>query len=286
MIESCSGIISNMTQVYTKFTQGITPDPKPLSNCPMDIETYLQRIGLSGEQPAPTAETLRAIHLAHLYSVPFENLDISLGTPIQLELERIYDKVVNRRRGGFCYELNGLLAWLLEKLGFTVTMLSACSFNDDRTFGPEYDHLVLLVTCPGDKTHWLADVGWGSGFEEPLRLDHTFAQESGRFVWRVDRVGGSRSLWQKNDAGDWIPHYRFTLTPRSYHDFSGMCAYHQSATESMFTQKKLCTIFMPDRRVTLSDAKLIVTKNGIKEELDVPESEVPEILLRYFGVVL
>jgi N-hydroxyarylamine O-acetyltransferase len=252
----------------------------------MDTQTYLQRIGLSGENITPNIETLRAIHVAHLYTVPFENLDISLGRPIELDLQRIYEKVVERRRGGFCYELNGLLAWLLQELGYSVTLLSASSFNDDRSHAPEYDHLVLLVTCPGDETRWLADVGWGSGFEEPLRLEHAFAQESGRFIWRVDKKGASRSLWQKTAAGDWIPHYRFTLTPREYQDFAGMCIHHQTSPESMFTRKKLCTIFMPDRRVTLSDSKLIVTKNDAKEELDVSEDEVPEILSRYFGVVL
>lgn len=252
----------------------------------MDTQTYLQRIGLSGEHPTPNAEALRAIQMAHLYTVPFENLDISLGRPIELDLPRIFEKVVQRQRGGFCYELNGLLAWLLQELGYNVTMLSASSFKEDRTYAPDYDHLVLLVICPGDETHWLVDVGWGSGFEMPLRLEHAFAQESGRFIWRVDHKGESRSLWQKTAAGDWIPHYRFTLAPRRYEDFAGMCLHHQISPDSMFTRKKLCTIFMPDRRVTLSDLKLIITKSDMKEELELSEDEVSEILQRYFGVVL
>lgn len=252
----------------------------------MDIEAYLQRIGLSGERLAPTVETLRTIHLAHLYTVPFENLDISLGRPITLNLQQIYEKIVLQRRGGFCYELNGLLAWLLRELGYSVSLLSASSFNDDLTFGPEYDHMLLLVTCVDDDTRWLVDVGWGSGFELPLRLEHTFAQETLRLTWSLKHSGESYSLWQKNDTGGWIPHYRFTLTPRSYDEFIDMCIYHQTSPESMFTRKKLCTIFAPKSRVTFSDKKLIVTKNDLKEERELAEDEIPEILRQYFGVVL
>ncbi len=252
----------------------------------MDTKTYLQRIGLSGGNPAPTIETLRAIQLAHLYTVPFENLDIALGRPIALNLERIYNKIVHQRRGGFCYELNGLLAWLLRELGYSVTLLSASSFNDDLSYGPEYDHLVLLVTCPHDETRWLVDVGWGCGFEAPLRLEHDFAQETIRFLWRIKHTGEYHSLWQKTVAGEWIPHYRFTLTPRSYDEFAGMCHHHQTSPNSMFTRKKLCTIFMPEKRVTLSDLKLIITEKDVKKEQDVSENEIPEILQQYFGVVL
>src|SRR5258706_10346992 len=123
----------------------------------MDVNDYWDRIHF----PAHTvrdAAMLRALQRAHLYSVPFENLDIARGRRITLDIERIYDKVVPRRRGGFCYELNGLMGWLLHELGYEVKMLSARSFKDDGSFAPEYDHLALLVRCPADKTRWLVDV--------------------------------------------------------------------------------------------------------------------------------
>jgi N-hydroxyarylamine O-acetyltransferase len=273
-------------KAFCKLTPAIALCSKTLYNCPMNTKNYLQRIGFLDENPAPTAETLRAIHLAHLYTVPFENLDISLGRPIMLDLEHIYHKIVQQRRGGFCYELNGLFGWLLQELGYSVTLLSASSFNDDQSHSPEYDHLALLVMCPGDETRWLVDVGWGSGFEAPLRLEHTFAQETLRFLWRIKHTGEYYSLWQKTETGDWIPHYRFKLTPHSYDEFAGMCHHHQTSPASIFTQKKLCTIFMPNKRVTLSDSKLIISENGTKKELDVPEDQIPEILAQYFGVVL
>src|SRR5258706_8881452 len=111
----------------------------------MDITAYLNRIAHRGPIE-PTGETLRALHLAHLLAVPFENLDIGLGRPIVLDQAALFDKIVVRRRGGFCYELNGLFAALLRALGFEVTMLSAGVGRAGGGFGPEFDHLTLLVT--------------------------------------------------------------------------------------------------------------------------------------------
>src|SRR4051812_31453470 len=110
----------------------------------MDIQAYLDRIDYRGPRD-PTAETLRALHAAHLLAVPFENLNVAMGWPIALDEAALFDKIVVRRRGGFCYELNGLFAALLRGLGFQVTMLSAGVAREGGGFGPEYDHLTLLV---------------------------------------------------------------------------------------------------------------------------------------------
>src|SRR5262245_27861823 len=126
------------------------------------IDAYLGRIGYTGSR-APTLEVLRALHRAHLYAVPFENLDIHAGRRIVLDQDALFQKVVTHRRGGFCYELNGLFAALLRKLGFDVTLLSGRVHNDGG-FGPEYDHMTLLVKLDG---RWLADVGFGSSFHDP-----------------------------------------------------------------------------------------------------------------------
>src|SRR5215213_9521921 len=126
----------------------------------MDVDAYLERIGYRGP-PAPTAETLRRLHVAHLLAVPFENLSIHAGEPVVLDDESLFDKVVARRRGGFCYELNGLFAALLRALGFEVEMLSAAVRGSAGKFGPEFDHMTLLVKL-GER--WLADVGFGDSF--------------------------------------------------------------------------------------------------------------------------
>ena len=117
----------------------------------LDLPAYLERIDYRGPT-APAAGTLRALHRAHMFAVPFENLDIHLGRTILCDVDRFLEKIVNRRRGGFCYELNGAFAALLTALGFEVTLLSARVARPDASFGPEFDHLALRVSCSG--RHW------------------------------------------------------------------------------------------------------------------------------------
>ena len=133
----------------------------------MNVQSYLNRISYTGKTE-PTYDNLAAIHAAHLYHVPFENLDIHLKRPIILDETLVFEKVVNNQRGGFCYELNWLFGALLRALGYQVTVLSSRSINDDGSLGIEHDHLTLKVTCPADSgaastIPWLADVGWGDG---------------------------------------------------------------------------------------------------------------------------
>src|SRR5258708_6478096 len=140
----------------------------------MDIETYLRRIEYAGPID-PNPETLRALHKAHMLTVPFENFDIHLRRPIILEEDRLLAKIVDQRRGGFCYELNGAFAALLTALGFKVAMLSAAVAHAAGGFSPPFDHMALLVEMD---ERWLADVGFGDSFLEPLRLDRIGAQHS------------------------------------------------------------------------------------------------------------
>jgi len=126
----------------------------------MHIQAYLDRIDYRGPLE-PTAETLQALQVAHLLAVPVENLNIGMGWPIVLDQEALFEKIVVRRRGGFCYELNGLFAALLRALGFEVTMLSAGVARAAGGFGPEFDHLTLLVRGMGDG-------GWGLGIRLPI----------------------------------------------------------------------------------------------------------------------
>ena len=133
----------------------------------MDVNRYLARMGYTGSI-APTAHTLAALHRAHMLTVPFENLDIPLGTPIVLDNDALFAKIVDHRRGGFCYELNGLFAELLRSLGFQVALLSAGVYNATGQPGPDFDHMALLVAL---EQRWLADVGFGDSFNTPLRLD-------------------------------------------------------------------------------------------------------------------
>ncbi|HEX4920040.1 MAG TPA: arylamine N-acetyltransferase, partial [Candidatus Bathyarchaeia archaeon] len=133
----------------------------------MNVEKYLNRIGFKGSA-SPTINVLRQLHRQHMLTVPFENLDIHQGKPIILDPRRFYRKIVEERRGGFCYELNGCFSWLLRKLGFKVSILSARVAQKNGGFTPEFDHMVLLVRLKGNL---LVDVGFGDSFTEPKPFD-------------------------------------------------------------------------------------------------------------------
>jgi N-hydroxyarylamine O-acetyltransferase len=250
----------------------------------MDVPAYLERIGYHGPLD-PTAETLRRLHLAHMLSVPFENLSIHSGERIQLDDEALFEKVVTRRRGGFCYELNGLFAALLRALGFDVAMLSAGVCGATGAYSPDFDHMALLVTL---EDRWLADVGFGDSFREPLRLDERGEQMDAGLAYRVEETGVARLiLARREEGGTWKAQYRFGLEPHVYADYADMCRYHQTSPQSHFTQNRICSLATPDGRVTLSGMKLITTRGGGKQERELADSgEYAEALREIFGIVL
>ena len=142
----------------------------------MDIRDYLKRIHYQGSLE-PTLQTLQALHEAHLFTVPFENLSIHYGQPIILQEELLFNKIVRQHRGGFCYELNGLFAWLLRHLGFQVTLLSAgVPTAMLAILVPNIDHLTLLIHQLSG-IDWLADVGFGDSFRLPLRFEAELEQD-------------------------------------------------------------------------------------------------------------
>lgn len=249
----------------------------------MDIQAYLKRINYSGPL-APTAETLRELQVAHLLAVPFENLSIHAHEPIILNDESLFAKIVARKRGGFCYECNGLFAALLRALGFEVQMLSAEVADAAGVFGPAFDHMTLMVSLD---ERWLADVGFGDSFREPLRLDERGDQAQGELVYRIVADGPFLTLMQRHEDEEFKAQYRFTLQPHDYADYAEMCRYHQTSPESHFTRGRICSLATEAGRVTLSDMRLIISKNGAKEERTLAnQEEYAAVLWERFGIVL
>ncbi len=249
----------------------------------MNVSAYLARIGYTGPV-TPTPEVLRAIHRAHMLAVPFENLDISRGRKIVVDQDACVRKIVEEHRGGFCYEMNGAFAALLQAIGFQITVLSARVARQDGSFGPEFDHLTLRVDL--DRP-WLADVGFGDSFIEPLRLLPGIAQKDGTQIYRILETAGVLQLEKWEAEGSWKAQYRFSLQPRRLQEFAEMCRYHQSSPDSSFTRKRLCTRATPEGRITLSDMKLIITRNGQKEErMLANEEEWRAALRQHFDLVL
>jgi N-hydroxyarylamine O-acetyltransferase len=244
---------------------------------------YLDRIQYAGSLE-PTAETLRQLQVAHLLTVPFENLSIHAGEPIVLDDDALFEKIVSRRRGGFCYELNGLFAALLRELGFRVSMLSAGAISADGTFGPPFDHMALMVTLD---ERWLVDVGFGDSFREPLRLDARTVQDQHDRAYRIDGDGGVLTVSQRGSDATWRSQYRFTLKPHVYADYAGMCHYHQTSPESHFTRQRLCSRATADGRVTISGSRLIVTSGADRREVGLnTEQDYADALRDHFGIVM
>ena len=248
----------------------------------LNITAYLERINYRGPLE-PTAATLRALHKAHLLAAPFENLDIHLGREIVLDEEKNYSKIVERRRGGFCYELNGAFAMLLKALGYDVKMLSAGVANAKGGFGPPFDHMTLLVEL---EKRWLADVGFGDSFREPLLLDEQGAQSQEWGAYRIARDGEQLTL-ERRDGDLWKPQYRFTLRPYQFADFAEMCRYHQTSPDSHFTQRRTCSLATIDGRITLTDMRLITTTGEGRHERELTDEHEYEAILRErFGMQL
>lgn len=251
----------------------------------MDVDAYLKRINYNGSRDV-NAQTLRELQLAHLMSVPFENLSIHAGEPIVLDEDALFTKIVEQRRGGFCYECNGLFAGLLRALGFDVAMLAAGVAHAGGGFGPIFDHMTLMVTLD---ERWLVDVGFGESFVEPLLLDSRADQVQGTRSFRLVDEDNHQVLMLRNDGEDWQPQYRFTLEPYTLPDYEEMSHFHQTSPESHFTKNIVCSRATTDGRITLSGMRLITTSGPQRardERTLSTREEYDRVLHDEFGVVM
>lgn len=266
----------------------------------MNVQSYLQRISYAGDV-VPSFETLENICSAHIQSVPFENLSVIAKEPIEIKEELLFSKIVHRRRGGFCYEMNGVFQWLLKCLGYDVILLAARVFNrTKRLLGPEFDHLTLSVAVPEQlEERYLVDVGFPDAFKFPLRLLDGTLERQGDHDVRLRR--DTSETWYVETRGldpssEWEERYRFTLHPRQLSDYTKMCLYHQTSPEAPFTQKRLAVISTKDDgRLVFTDEgekgpRIIETKRShsgtTKTVTLLEECQVKEILKTYFGLVL
>lgn len=249
----------------------------------MDVSSYLKRINYTGPRDV-SVETLHELHIRHLLSVPFENLDIHSGRQIVLDDEKVVRKIVDERRGGFCYELNGAFYALLRALGFEVAMLSAGVAREEGGFDPPFDHMALLVQL---EERWLVDVGFGDSFREPLLLDERNEQvQDGGDAYRLIE-DDEHLILERRESDLWKPQYRFTLEPYRYSDFVDMCHYHQTSPESPFTKRRTCTLATSEGRITVTGYRLITTIKGSKTERELGGEDAWLSALRdYFGIEL
>ena len=246
---------------------------------PALVDAYLRRLGWHARPPA-TAETLRALHRAHLERVPFENLDVRLGIPIELDARAFAERIALGRRGGFCYQLNGAFAYLLADLGFAAELLEA-RVHGPSGLGGAFGHLCLRVEVDG--VALLADVGFGRGcFDAPIAFAPDVEQRdtAGVFVLRP-LAGGALDL-----VCDGADEYCVSPAARVLDEFEPGCRFHQTSPESPFTRASVCTIRTPEGRVTLAGSRLIETTAAGRSERDLDRAALGDVLAARFGIEL
>jgi N-hydroxyarylamine O-acetyltransferase len=217
------------------------------------IPTYLDRIAYS-DSLEPNLSTLQSLQRQHLYHIPFENLDIHWGHRIKLDPEQIYDKVILRKRGGFCYELNGMFYELLTRLGFSVKRVNAMVMGDEGSWSADYAHMTLIVNLGGND--YLVEVGFGRFSSQALRFEPGLAQQNQLGLFKIEPFLEDRWVVLHWDGEDWKPEFAFTDQACRYADFQNQCNYHQDHPDSHFRKKKLITKLTPSGRITLTSHEL------------------------------
>jgi N-hydroxyarylamine O-acetyltransferase len=249
----------------------------------MNIKTYLSRIGIDDFNLTADLKNLQLLQKQHLLNVPFENLDIHWKRPILLDPKRFFEKIVEEKRGGFCYELNGLFYELLTEIGFQNKIISARVGKGNGEFGAEYDHLAIISQI--NEEEFLVDVGFGDFTVEPLKfiLDEKQVDDNGTFLIRKHTDEYFEVV--KKDGENWSSEYIFKDLARDLAEFAGMCNFHQTSPDSHFTRGKLCSLMLENGRKTLTNKKFMVTQNGEKKETEVSsEDEFNQSLRQEFGI--
>jgi N-hydroxyarylamine O-acetyltransferase len=245
----------------------------------MHLSDYLARINYQGSLQ-PDYETLAYLHQAHLLAIAYENLDIHLGRSLALDERAIFDKIVTRQRGGWCYEMNGLFAWALREAGFPVTLLASAVNRANQGDNAERNHLILLVTL--DRPY-LVDVGFGNGFLKPLPLEpgtytqgflqYQLAREAERWIFQNHAYGG---------AG-----YDFTLEPYALSDFADKSHELQTSPESGFVRVAVCHRFTPRGLLTLRGTVLrTISAEGALDLVIEDEAAYRRVLREQFTLQL
>lgn len=261
----------------------------------MDHTRYLERIGLSPDAVFDGLSDLERLQNAHVTTVPFENLSIvgdpfgdTSGPGVSLDVEALYVKIVDRHRGGFCYELNGLFGWLLDELGFTVDRLAAMVIGDDGDVQPPANHHTNLVTIDG--AH-IVDVGVGiPTIRRPIPLDGSPVLDEIGIEWRIvesDRPDTSYlTQFREEDSGGWTDRYYFDMEPRELSYFRASCDFLQTAPESPFTGSPVITLATESGHRKLTEDTLTDLRPGDASSEPVSPDEWYDTLGREFGLVV
>lgn len=250
----------------------------------MNAERYLSRIGLKETSLPPTPQTLETLQMAHLYTVPYENLDILAGKPIVLEKEALYEKIVERRRGGYCFELNELFGHLLRALGYGV-IDSFGRFLRGETEIPMRRHHVLLVSCPNGE-RFLCDVGVGNGSPtRPVPLIEGETLIDGRDTYRLRRDDFLGWVLEEVYKDGWRDVYSFTEERQLPIDFVTTSFYCEKSPASPFNKAPMISLRTSEgRRTRDGDEFRIFGASGVHVVTPETPEEIDRLMREWFGL--
>ena len=244
---------------------------------------YLARIKCSFEAE-PSLRYLTKLHRQHIYSIPFENLDNFIGNQVLLDIKKIFEKVVIRRRGGFCFELNGLFHQLLVGLGYQVELVSARVFHDQNKIGPEFDHMAIVAMVEGQR--YLLDVGYGESFRSPKAIVPGLVQMDYQEYFKiVKNIDENFTLSYSADCINYSNQYIFDLMPRRLIEFVDMCDFHHRNKASHLVKKIYIHQTTTTGQMILTNRQLTIEENGVKSKYAVHNKEEFMVLLsQHFGL--
>lgn len=250
----------------------------------ISVAQYAKRIEYQGALKVGYA-CLSTLHRCHVMTIPFEALDVQLNRKISLELHDVYTKVVSKKRGGFCYELNYLFYSFLSKIGFNCFMVSSKIF-DDVAYGPDFDHMSVIVRLEED---WLVDVGFGDLFIEPIKVHVMDIQPDQFKKYKIVQKENDQYLLTESlkDKNDFKKKYIFDLTKRSIVEFADQCYYKQYAPESYFVKNRVCTLPTEfGRKTIMNDLFKVKYKGEVQETIIKDDAQYIELLHSEFGITL
>jgi arylamine N-acetyltransferase len=253
----------------------------------LDLTAYFDRINFRGAAE-PTLDVLQALMTAHTRTIPFENLDPVLGVPVDdLSPEALADKLVRRRRGGYCYEHNGLMGYVLAEIGFRVRRLAGrvvWMLPPDALL-PAQTHTVLAVTFPGSQGSYLVDVGFGGQTPtSPIRLETGSVQKTTHEPYRLEDRGDGLVL-QAQLRDEWQTLYEFSTQTRPLIDLKVGSWFVSTHPASHFVTGLTAAIVTDDARWNLSGRNLAIHRAGGSEKVLLEDAAaVVDTLSDRFGI--
>ena len=244
-----------------------------------DLESYFNRIGFAFPERVDVA-TLSSMMRQQLFSVPFENIDVQNGKIVSLVPEDIADKILRQRRGGYCYEVNGLFAMALEALGIRYQFVAARPMfypaRRPRT------HMAIVADIDGFR--WLCDLGFGSyGIRVPMRLDVLdleVRQDHDTFMLTKDGTG--EYLLKALVEGVWTNQYGFDLSAQEWIDFVPANHLNSTHPDAIFVQKLLVVLHNPTGRTILVGDMLKMVDGERIEKRTLSQDAVSDVLRGVF----